>query len=200
MQFDIHCRLMTSLKRQTQRIKTITRTFRLDEQMAKMLEEEAAKEKITVNSLVSRMLWNYKKRCQYCLHYNLMLVEPSIFKRLVDSVSDEALSEFGASLGPSVVRENLARLGMTMNRQSVEYVLIESLGQWTKWYDADVNETSEGRVYYLHHVLGKKWSVFLKSFLQQAMLKLLNLEVQIEMMENSITFTLPEPKRMFKPL
>jgi len=191
---------MTGLKKPTQRIKTITRTFRIDEQMAKMLEEEAAKEKITVNSLVSKMLWNYKKRCQYCLHYNLMLVEPSIFKKIVDSVPEEVLSEFGSSLGPSLIRENLARLGMNMNRQSVEYVLIEALGQWTKWYDADVNETSEGRAYYLHHVLGKKWSVFLKNFFQQAMAKLLNLEVQVEMMENSIMFTTPNPTRVFKPL
>jgi len=168
--------------------------------MAKMLEEEAAKEKITVNSLVSKMLWNYQKRCQYCLHYSLMLVEPSFFKKIVDSVSEEALSEFGSSLGPSVVRENLARLGMSMNRQSVEYVLVEALGHWTKWYDADVNETSEGRVYYLHHVLGKKWSVFLKSFFQQAMAKLLDLEVQVEMMENSIMFTTPNPARSPKPL
>jgi len=165
-----------------------------------MLEEEAAKEKITVNSLVSRMLWNYQKRCQYCLHYNLMLVEPSIFKTILDNVPEEALLEFSSSLGPSVVRENLARLGMNVSRQSVEFVLIEALGQWTKWYDADVKETSEGRIYYLHHMLGEKWSVFLKNFFQEAMSKLLNLEVQIAETENSIMFTMSNQARPFKPL
>jgi len=128
-----------------------------------------------------------------------MLVEPSVFKNIIDNVPDKALEEFGSSLGPSVVKENLARSGMNVTRESFEYVLIEALGQWTKWYDADVSDTGEGRVYYLHHVLGKKWSVFLKNFFQQAVAKLLDLEVHIEMMENSIIFTMPNPIRSFRP-
>ena len=60
--------------------------------------------------------------------------------------------------------------------------------QWTRWYDADVTETKQGRVCYLHHVLGKKWSVFLKNFFEQAIGRLLNLNVSIEMTDNSIIF------------
>ncbi len=164
-----------------------------------MLEENAAKEKIAVNSLVSRTLWNYQQRCQYGLHYNLMLVEPSIFKVVLDNVPEEALSKIGSLLGPSVVKENLGRLGMSVDRESVEFVLVEALGQWTKWYDADVSETNEGRVYYLHHVLGKKWPIFLKKFFEQALTELLNLNVSIEMTENSVIFTMPS-KKSFKPL
>jgi len=191
---------MTNMKRPTQKIKTITRTFRLDENLVKLIEEDATKEKITVNSMVSRMLWNYQKRCQYCLHYNLMLIEPSLLKTMIDSVPEEAIEKLGSTLGPSVVKENLARLGMNADRDSVEFVLIEALGQWTKWYDADINETSEGRVYYLHHTLGKKWSIFLKNFFQQAMAKLLSLEVQMEIMENSIIFTTPHITKSMKPV
>jgi hypothetical protein len=164
-----------------------------------MLEEEAAKEKITINSIVSRMIWNYYKRCQYCLHYNLMLVEPAVFKTMLDNMPEEALKKFGASLGPSVVKENLARLGLKTDKESVESVIIEALGQWTKWYDADVSETNEGRVYYLHHVLGKKWSVFLKNFFEKTMTELLNLNVSIEMTENSVIFTIPHTSRPLKP-
>lgn len=164
-----------------------------------MLEDEASKEKITVNSFVSRALWNYQKRCQYCLHYNLMLVEPAFFRAMLDNLPEEVLMRVGSSLGPSVVKENLARLGMSVDRKSVEFVLIEALGQWTRWYDADVSETSEGRVYYLHHVLGEKWSVFLKNFFGQVTDKLLNLQVPIETTENSIIFTLPNTTKPFKP-
>jgi len=179
-------------------MKTVTRTFRLDERLNKMLEEEASKEKITVNSIVSRMIWNYQKRCQYCLHYNLMLMEPNVFKTMLDNMTEETLRKTGTLLGPSVVKESLARLGMNTDRRSIESVLVDSLGQWTKWYDADVSETNEGRVYYLHHVLGKKWSVFLKNFVEQVMAELLNLEVSIETTENSIIFTMPNETRQFK--
>ena len=182
---------MTSLKSHAQRTKTITRTFRLDEKINKTLEEEAEKEKITVNSLVSRILWNYQRSCQYGLHYNLMLVEPTIFKVLLDNMPEEALGNFGSSLGPIIVKENLARLGKSLDRDSVEFVLVETLGRWTKWYDADISETNEGRVYYLHHALGKKWSIFLKNFLEKALATLLNLNVSIEMTENSLIFTMP---------
>jgi len=192
--------LVTCLKSQTTRIKTITRTFRLDEKINKILEEEAAKEKITVNSLVSQILWNYKTRCQYCLHYNLLLVEPDILKAILDTMSEEAVEKFGSSFGPPVVKENLARLGMKQDRESVEAVVVEALGKWAKWYDADVSETSQGRVYYLHHVLGKKWSVFLKNFLDQVITELMNLNVNIEMTENSVIFTLPSATKPLRPL
>ena len=191
---------MISLKKQMQRVKTVTRTFRLDERLHKMLEEVALKEKITVNSLVSRMLWTYQKRCQYCLHYNPILVEPTIFKGMLDHMPEEALGKFGSLLGPSVVKENLARLGMSVDRKSVEFVVSEALGEWTKWYDADVSETNEGRVYYLYHVLGKKWSVFLKNFFERVMAELLDLNVSVQMTENSIIFSMSNATKPFKRL
>jgi len=89
---------------------------------------------------------------------------------------------------------------MNTDRHSIESVLVEFLGQWTKWYDADVSETNKGRVFYLHHVLGKKWSVFLKNFFEQALTELLNLKVSIETTENSIIFTMPNETRQFKTL
>jgi hypothetical protein len=190
--------LVTHLKSHTQRIRTITRTFRLDEKISKMLEEEASKEKITVNSLVSRVLWNYQKRCQYCLHYNLILLEPTIFKAMLDNMPEETIGRFGSSLGPTVVKENLARFGMGIDKESVEFVLMEALGQWTKWYDADMNETNQGRIYYLHHTLGKKWSVFLKKFFERALAELLNYNVPIDITENSVIFTMPTTTKPFK--
>ena len=186
--------MVTHVKEPTHRVKTVTRTFRLDENLHKMLEEEAAKEKITVNSFLSRIIWNYQKRCQFCLHYNLMLMEPMVFKTLLDNLTEEALKQTGASLGPIVFKENLARLGMPLNKKAVETVLTEGMGAWTKWFDADVTETNERRAYYLHHTLGKKWSIFLKSFFEQALTELLDLKVPIEMTENSIFFTLPEKR------
>jgi hypothetical protein len=188
------------LKSQTQRTKTITRTFRLDEKINKTLEEEAAKEKITVNSLVSQILWNYKTRCQYCLHYNLLLVEPTILKTILDSMPEEAVGKFGSELGPSVVKENLARLGMKQDKETVEAVIVKALGKWARWYDADVSETNQGRVFYLHHVLGKKWSVFLKNFLEKVITELMDLNVNIETTENSVIFNLPSITKPFKPL
>ncbi len=187
------------MKPQTHRVKTITRTFRLDEKINVALEEEAAKEKITVNSLVSQILWNYKTRCQYCLHYNLLLIEPVILKAVLDSLTEETIGKFGTELGSPVVRENLARLGLKQDRESVETVLVEALGRWAKWYDADMNETNQGRVYYLHHVLGRKWSVFLKSFLEKAIADLMELNVTVEMTENSVMFTLPGATGPIRP-
>ena len=191
--------MVTHVKEQTHKVKTVTRTFRLDENLHKMLEEEAAKEKITVNSFLSRIIWNYQKRCQFCLHYNLMLMEPMVFKTLLDNLTEEALQQTGSSLGPIVFKENLARLGMPLNKRAVETVLTEGMGAWTRWFDADVTETNEGRAYYLHHTLGKKWSIFLKSFFEQALTELLDLKVPIEMTENSIFFALPEKRTPESP-
>jgi hypothetical protein len=124
-----------------------------------------------------------------------MLMEPMVFKTMLDNLSEEALKQTGSSLGHIVFKENLARLGMPLNKRAVETVLTEGIGAWTKWFDADVTETNEGRAYHLHHTLGRKWSIFLKSFFEQALTELLDLKVPIEIIENSIFFTLPE-KRM----
>ncbi len=182
------------MKEPIHRVKTVTRTFRLDESLHKMLEEEAAKEKITVNSFLSRIIWNYQRRCQMCLHYNLMLVDPMVFKTLLDNLSEENIKQMGSSLGPVVMKENLARIGLNLNKKDVEKVLVETMGEWTRWYDADVTETNEGKAYYLHHTLGKKWSIFLKSFFETALNDLLNLNLPIEMTENSVIFTMPEKR------
>lgn len=187
------------MKEQIHRVKTVTRTFRLDESLHKMLEEEAAKEKITVNSLLSRIIWNYQRRCQMCLHYNLMLLDPMVFKTFLDNLTEETLKQTGSSLGPVVLKENIARMGLSLNKKDVETVLVETMGEWTRWYDADVTETSEGKAYYLHHALGKKWSFFLKSFFEKALTDLLSLTVPVEMTENSVFFTLPEKRTPESP-
>jgi hypothetical protein len=97
--------MVTHMKEPIHRVKTVTRTFRLDENLHKMLEEEAAREKITVNSMLSRIIWNYQKRCQFCLHYYLMLMEPMVFKTMLDNLSDDALKQTGSSLGHRFQRE-----------------------------------------------------------------------------------------------
>ncbi len=190
---------MINVKETLHRVKTVTRTFRLDENLHKMLEDEAAKEKITVNSLLSRIIWNYQRRCQMCLHYNLMLVDPMVFKAFLDNMSEENIEQMGTSLGPVVLKENLARIGLSLNKKGVETVLVETLGEWTRWYDADVTETNDGKSYYLHHTLGRKWSIFLKSFFEKAMTDLLSLNLPIEMTENSVFFTLPEKRTPDNP-
>jgi len=76
-----------------------------------MLEEEAAKEKITVNSIVSRMIWNYQKRCQYCLHYNLMLVEPNVFKTMLDNMTEDAFNENWRIVGAVCYKGEFSKTG-----------------------------------------------------------------------------------------
>ena len=181
--------------KQITRVKTVTRTFRLDEKLHGMLEEEAEREKISVNSLLSKILWNYHNRCHYCLHYDLLLVEPVIFKTMLENMTEEAIEKFSSAQGPSIVKENISRLGMSVSRESIEFIVAETLGHWTKWYDADVNQTAHGRTYYLHHMLGEKWSLFLKYFFKQAIAELLDLQVTIQTTENSITFALPTPAK-----
>jgi hypothetical protein len=187
------------VKEPAHRIKTVTRTFRLDENLHKMLEEEGAKEKITVNSLLSKIIWNYQRRCRMCLHYNLMLIDPTVFKTLLDKLSEDEIKQAGASLGPIVLKENLARTGLSLNKKGVETAIVETMSEWTKWFDADVTETNEGRAYYLHHTLGKKWSIFLRSFFERAFADLLSLYIPIETTENSIIFTLPEKRTPENP-
>ena len=190
---------MKDVKEPIHRTKTVTRTFRLDENLHKMLEEEAAREKITVNSLLSKIIWNYQRRCRMCLHYNLMLVDPMVLKTLLDKLSEEDIKQTGASLGPIVLKENLARTGLSPNKKGIETVLVETMSEWTKWFDADVTETNEGRAYYLHHTLGKKWSIFLKSFFEKALNDLLSLNLPIEITENSIIFTMPDKRTQENP-
>jgi hypothetical protein len=84
--------------------KTVTRSIRVSESAFKALEEDAAKQNVSLNTLVNQLFLTYANWDRFYAKIGSILVAKSTLGRLLDAASDEAVTEIGRLAGSNVPR------------------------------------------------------------------------------------------------
>ena len=179
---------MSALKtgEQTRR-KTVTRTFRINEEWDRILQEEAEKQGITVSALMSQILCRYVTSERFFERYQNITIGNKTLNAVIKKTSARNLATVGKSEGAIRPREQLLTVGLQPNFGSVCWLIEEIYDRNNYWYRCEHHVIKEQNVFNLIHNIDKNWSIFIGSYMASMFKALLNVDVTTEIEDDSVT-------------
>ena len=174
-----------------ERVETAVRTFRLKKAWDDILKEEAANESITVSQLLNQMVRRYIIAQRFFNHSQSVNVEYKIFSPILEMLSEEEISDFGKMVGATSIREGVTNRGLPLDFDSVEYLIEEVYDRYSGWFKCNTYKNGSEYVFNLQHMFGRKWSLFINSFMESMFLTLLDISVRSEVFDDSVIIRFP---------
>jgi hypothetical protein len=178
--------------------KTIGRSFRVDEEWLKVLNDEAEKQGISVNALLNRILQKYAY-IRYMLRYGAITLTRKGFSNILESCPEDKVRENGRNAGSTLTRDLLLTMGVTPSYSFVILLVKKILSEFAGWFECDHHIKRDKEILHLRHDLGIKWSIYLSGVASGTFNSLLNKEVAIELSDSSVTITIPKQNNSLTP-
>lgn len=176
---------------ESERNETTVRTFRLNTAWDNILKEEAAGQSITVSQLLNQIVRRYIIAQRFFNHSHSVNVEYKIFSPILEMLSEMEIRDFGKIVGSTSVREAVAERGLPLDFDSVEFLIEEVYDRYSGWFKCNTYKNGSEYVFNLQHLFGRKWSLFISSFMESMFINLLDILIRSEIYDDSVIIRLP---------
>jgi hypothetical protein len=170
---------------------TTVRTFRLNMEWDDILKEEAGNESITVSQLLNQIVRRYIIAQRFFNHSQSVNIEHKIFSPILEMLSEKEISDFGKLVGATSVREGVTKRGLPLDFDSVDYLIEEIYDRYSGWFKCNTYKNGSEYVFNLRHMFGRKWSLFIDSFMESMFMNLLDISVRSEVYDDSVLIRMP---------
>jgi predicted DNA-binding ribbon-helix-helix protein len=170
---------------------TTVRTFRLNAAWDNILKEEAENASITVSQLLNQVVRRYIIAQRFFNHSQSVNIEYKIFSPILEMLNEEEINGFGKLVGATSVREGVTNRGLPLDFDSVNFLIEEVYDRYSGWFKCNTYKNGSEYVFNLNHMFGRKWSLFIHSFMESMFMTLLDITVSSEIYEDSVLIRMP---------
>ncbi len=173
-------------------------SFRIPSQTLIRLREEAAEEKISLNTLVNQVLEHHTEWGVYTGKLGMLSLGRGTYKALLESSDERLLQEKGRLVGPKL-RDTL----LFMYKRADLDVLIELIMKRKRDFgigEIEVSREGSHVLMLLNHDFGRKHSIFIASLAEAAIHSLIGSKPKLQITDNSVVveFT-ASPASLYRP-
>jgi hypothetical protein len=170
--------------------KTRSHSFRIDEELLEILVEEANRQGINANSLMNKLLQQYRVHGRHLKRYGAVSMSRIIFSKVINCCTEDELKEIAKTVGSTETKDVLRSHGIPITYDTALQYL-KSVGTFSGWFDS-IQHVKDTRNYiHLRHELGEKWSTFLAETVSTMFKSIFNKEVKTEKFANCLTIEIP---------
>lgn len=187
---------MRSAKNQDARASTITRSFRFENDLSKILDEEAERMGISVNALVGIILKRYCEFTRYLSKIDMIVINREFLTFLLDTYDDDSVYKMGIRLGQIIPSDTIMFWKKELNEQSVLDYIEKIICRYGHLGTYDEILQSSGRTIVIRHRLGRKGSIFFQAYFFSALKTMLNVEAKFEITESSLKFDILDKSKI----
>jgi len=166
--------------------KTSTITFRITESYEKALRKVAGEKKISLNTLANQIFGNYVELERYMGKFGVLMMSQDAFSSILTALDEKQLIQLASDIGSKEPKEFILFKWKDMNSEFVTdfiTVYFEHCGYGT----CDLEQTESEIVFSIHHKLGKKGTIYLKTFLESLIQSTLEKSCKTITTEESVT-------------
>lgn len=187
---------MSKEGRRDRRKKTITRTFRIRKEWDDVLQEEAARQGVSVNVLLNKVLRKYSLYSRWTDRNNDMSLPKQTLREILRTVSVESLAEAGSRSGASDVINIVNAMGLALDYDSFVYLMSEHLGgpHFARWFHCFHHTQGNTDIFHLQHDLGRGWSVYLERYVLACLRSMTDTEAKTRIYDYAVTFEITRPR------
>jgi hypothetical protein len=178
------------------RPKSVTRTFRVDDDIDLAFKTLALREDVSVNQLVTKALRRYIEWENLVDKVGLVEFHEKSLELLFDSISDERARELGRDTGMNAWMDMVTFLLQGFNYTTI-LKMLELRGRYGRWFIFDKSSENGVDTIILKHRQGRRVSAFLSEAVK-ALLERTNLKFELVEMEHQVLFRV-HPNRKREP-
>ena len=175
------------VKKYRPRITTDTVSFRIDSSLRANLEDEAKKNRTSLNTLVSQVLSRYADWWRYAGRLGLIPVSKDLLRDVFKSLDKPELEDLGRRFAETSGREHVLYLFQQVSLGTV----LQFLDLWSSHFDA-YEHRYDGKMHFytVHHDVNLNFSIFVKEFVSTMIMGTVPRTVRFETVApNSVTFS-----------
>lgn len=163
-----------------------TRSFRVDTELSKVLDEESERMGVSVNALVNMILKRYSEFTRFLSKIDLVVVNRELLKSLFDSYPNDDIYGLGITAGEMIPRDTILFWKKTLSFETVLEYIEKIICRYGFLGTYDETSQNDERIIVIRHRLGKKGSQFLHGYLKATLKNTLNLDSTFELTESSV--------------
>jgi len=178
------------------RKKTITRTFRIRQEWDSVLQEEAARQGVSVNVLLNKILRKYSLYSRWTERNDDISLPQRTLRAILNTVQVESLAEAGTRSGALDAINIVNAMGLAMDYDSFVYLITEHLGgpQFARWFHCFHHTQGNKDIFHLQHDFGHGWSVFLESYILSFLRSMIDTDATTRVYDYAVTLEVTRPK------
>lgn len=174
---------------------SITRSFRFETDVLKVLDEEADRMGISVNALVGTVLRRYSEFTRYLSKIDMVVVNREILTSLLEQLEEDDLYKMGLKLGETVMPDTVMFWKKEMTGRAVMEYIEKVICRYGHLGTYDEKQLpGGGMVIVVRHRLGKKGSRLLEGYLQAGLKYTLGIDAAFEATDSSVKCELPSKR------
>lgn len=176
-------------------MRMVTRTFRLNPEYDKVLNEEASKQGLSVSALLNQIIRQYVLVTRFTDKVPAIILSYNTFAPLLERIPNKDLVEVAEKTGSIIPEEAILQRGERLTFESVNWLIEVVYGKYGNWFDASQSILNGKERLHLAHQLNHKWSTYLGSYMNSMFKSILDIEPKVETRANSITMYLPTSQK-----
>src|ERR671933_745025 len=173
----------------TTKVRTETITFRIPSNLVKELRKEAELERISLNAFVYKIFLNHVQWEKYERKVGLLPMTKPFLKEVINQMTDEQIINLAQRIEKNTFKNILTF--MRSNHDIDNF--IEILRTWltVSWMQHNIENKNGSYLFNIHHDLGIKWSLYVKTLVSELCQDVLDKAVDIKIDDNliSLVFT-----------
>ncbi len=171
---------------------SITRSFRFENDVLRVLDEEAERMGISVNALVGIVLRRYCEFTRYLSKIDMVVINREMLTSLLEQLGEDELYSIGIKLGETVMADTVIFWKKEMTERAVMEYIEKAICRYGHLGTYDEKQMpGGGMVIVIRHRLGKKGSRFLEGYLQAGLKNTLGINASFEATDSSVKCELP---------
>jgi hypothetical protein len=174
---------------------SVTRTFRLPLEWDSVLEYEANYNNISVSSLLNQIARRFINLQRYRDQNPAISMNVKSFSNILQYMSLEGIIESATYNGRKFPLDYLLQRGANFSFASIKWMIEEIYSRYDKWFNVRYYTKKDYTDFYFNHNYSKQWSVYLKYYFEELFKVILNLEIEIHVLEDSVNFSVPNKIR-----
>jgi hypothetical protein len=173
------------------RAKSDTVSFRVPSDLRTILEGEARKAGVALNTLVTQIFARYASWGQFAGRLKLLPVNKDLLREIFQPMQKEKIIEIAKRLGETTGREEILFLFQQVSPQT----FIDYMDVWTSHFDACKHKyDGKTHFYTVHHDVNLNFSIFTKEYLSSMIQSTIPRTVNFERVTpNALTFSFDLP-------
>src|ERR671926_576423 len=151
------------------RSSSVTRSFRFESDVLRVLDEEANRMGISVNALVGIILRRYTEFTRYLSKIDMVVVNREFLTSLLECSNEETLYSLGMKLGESVPIDTIMFWKKDLTEKFVLEYIEKIICRYGHLGTYDEISQSGSRTIVIRHRLGRKGSKFFEGYLRSTL-------------------------------
>ena len=165
--------------------KTSTFTLRIDEGIAKSLQNDSQLQDISLNTLINKILKRYVEWDSYEPKVGMIPMAKPVITTLFNMMSEEEILDLVSNFGKNVVQD--IAYFMKMKSDPDSFLTWFEIRMRRSFVEFNHLQENDRHIYILKHDLGYKWSLYHKKILERIFNEIFNNPVSIVISDFMLT-------------